>query len=647
MNRILHHLGLLLLAAFACSLSTAGFAENRTVTLTHDMMGDEQCMDLSTDKKNIVFKKCSNTDSQKWHIKTASGQYHTIKNPTLPDNFCLFSTLDGKTIEMRGCHSGTYSSQTYWKLITDDNKKYLLQSKIQQDYNRSGWLSVDDNRLILNSASRPEEKWNFTDTTVKQTTAIMNRTVGQNQCMDLASDKKKIVFNLCNSANTQQWMIEKAGGYNTIKNSALDENTCLFTTLNGDMVEMRQCNSGNYSSQTYWSVNFRTYDNYSIVSKVQNDFGRNGELSVNDNHALVLNDAAASVGNWHFSQYNAPVRSMKGTFSVLLLNTHFTGIPQRSTEEIRKALFGGNGQYSSLNQYLTLASYGALTLQEGKTLDNLDIGDPGSTCNSTLYRNKALELAKARGVNPDEYDLVYIEHTSNSKCSYSANATYPSELSKPGKFIVSNASGHKYWMWSHEFGHTLGFKHANILARCPATATGVRIDASCQIDGRDGGTNDISDTMGGGGGKMYPVNYMHEAGWLTDEQFPVVGNGTYKIDPLLDNNGGKQGLRIARNNPSFPYLVLEFRQANRFDSSWPEKSPFINGVIVRQIAPQSLKSYNVIVHTVPGSNDRNTPPLTAGKTLYDTYSGKMIKVVSVGNNGAVVTISDAVPFKEN
>ncbi len=642
MARIFCHFRLLLLTVFIFSVSIFCFAENLTVNITHDEAGSEHCMDLSSDQKSIVFNKCSNTNSQKWRINTASGKYNTIKNSTLPESICLFSSPDGKVIEMQGCRSGTYSPQTSWELISASNKQYSLRSKAQVDDGRSGWMSVNDNKLTLNVKSTSTGEWHFIDTIVRQTTTIMNSLVGLSQCMDLASDKKKITFNVCSGANSQQWLIDNVGGYNTLKNSTLDDNICVFSTLTGDVVEMRQCNSGTYGSQTYWSVNLKTPGKYSIVSKVQNDFGRNGELSVSNDHILTLNDASASVGNWRFSQYDPPRRSMKGTFNILLLNTHFTGRPQRPTNEIRNALFGVNGQYASLSEYLTLASRGALTIQEGKTLDNLDIGAPGDSCNSTVYRNKAIELARAQNINPDDYDLIYVEHTSNSKCNYAANATLPSQLTTPGKYIVSNASGHKYWMWTHEFGHTLGFKHANILVNCPATSTGVKIDHSCQIGGTDGGSNDISDTMGGGGGKMYPVNYMYEAGWLTDEQFPVVGNGTYKIDPLLDDKGGKQGIRIARNNPDFPYLTLEFRQANRFDNNWPENSAFINGVIVREISPKSLLSYNVIINTTPGSSDRNMPPLMPGKTLDDTYSGNVIKVDSVGSEGAIVTISDYV-----
>lgn len=647
MTRIIRRFILQLLAIFIFLISTFCYADNLTVNITHKIADSEKCMDLFSDQKTIVFNDCHNTNSQKWRIETAIGKYSTIKNSTLPENICLFSTTNGNTIEMRGCSSGTYNSQTYWELITADKKQYSLRSKVQVDYGRSGWLSLNDNKLTLNVDSTPTGKWHFIETTVRQTTAIMNRIVGLDQCMDLGSDKKKIAFNVCNGVSSQQWVVETVDGYNTIKNSTLDDNICLFSTTNGNAVEMRQCNSGTYNSQTYWSIAPKTHKKYSIISKVQKDYGRNGELSVNNDHVLTLNNATASVGNWSFSQYEPLRRSMKGTLNVLLLNTHFTGISQRPTNEIRKALFGGNGQYSSLSEYLALASRGTLIIKEGKTIDNLDIGNPGDSCNSRSYRDKAIELAKAQGINPDNYDLIYVEHTYNSKCSYAANAILPSKFTTPGRYIVSNASGHKYWMWTHEFGHTLGFKHSNILADCSTISTGVIIDDYCQISGKDGGSNDISDTMGGGGGRMYPVNYMHEAGWLTDEQFPVVGNGTYKIDPLLDDKGGKQGIRIARNNPNFPYLTLEFRQANRFDSSWAANSPFINGIIVREINPQPLLSYNVIIHTIPGSSDRSTPPLMPGKTLYDTYSGKAIKVDSIGSNGAIVTISDYISLRAN
>lgn len=643
MNRLF---GFQLLVACSFAFSFSCFAEGLIVAITHDAIDPERCMDLATDKKKIVFNKCSPANSQKWRIDSIDAAYTTIKNMDLPNDVCLFSTLSGENIEMQECKSGTYTSQTYWRLVTSGDEKYSLRSKVQQDYARSGWLSVNNDELTLNVEATPSGKWRFIDPPVNNTTAIFNKIAGQGQCMDLAPNKTAVVFNGCSGVGSQQWLVGRAGAYSTIKNSTLDNNICLFSSMDSKTIDMRRCDSGSYSSQTYWTVKLRGEETFSIISKVQNDLNKNGELYVNQNHALTLNDTSASTGSWSFSQYKPPMRSMKGVFNVLLLNTHFSNTPQRPTDEIRKALYGGKGPYSSLSEYLALASRGALTIQEGKTLDNLDIGPAGDTCNSTRYRDKAIELAKAQGVNPDDYDLVYVEYTANSLCSYVAIAILPSQLTKPGWYIVSNASGHKYWMWSHEFGHTLGFKHSNIFVSCPATATGVKIDNSCKVGGTDGGSNDLSDTMGGGGGKMYPVNYMYDVGWLTDEQFPIVSSGTYKIDPLLDDKGGKQGIRIKRNNPDFPYLMLEFRQANRFDSGWAANSPFINGVIVRAIRPDVLNSFNAIINTVPGSNDRNTPPLMVGKTLYDTYSGKIITVDSVGLSGAIVTVSDYIPPKD-
>lgn len=626
-----------LLATLALLSCHAVFAKDLTVTITHREAGAERCMDLSTDRKSIVFNACNNENTQKWHINAVSEKYNRIRNNTLPADNCLFSNYWGTQIGMQGCTSGTYLSQAYWEVIKSQDNQYSLRSKIQVDRRQSGWLSLHKGALALNIEDAATGKWTFADTDVKQYTSIINSIVGQNQCMDLADDKTKVVFNRCDRSPTQQWVLQGSGTFSTLKNATLPDNVCLFSITNGARVDMRECNSGTFKSQTLWRINAKANEHYAIISKVQNDYGRNGQLSVDRDDNLTLNDPAGAVGHWRLPDYTPPKRNMKGDVSVLLLNTHFTGASPQPTQDIRKALFGGNGPYTSLKEYLALASRGALTLKEGKTLDNLDIGPRGDSCDYASYRSKAIELAKAQGVDAADYDVIYLEHTHNNKCSYIAIASIPTRLDLPGKYIVSNAAGHKYWMWTHEFGHTLGFAHARMLANCPGTSTGVRIDSTCALTGG----SDSTDTMNGGGGRMYPVNYMHEAGWLTDTQLPVVGNGTYTIAPLLSDKEGYQGIRLSRNDPAFPYLVLEFRQPTHFDQNWPADSPFISGVVVRAISPTSSNSLNAIINTQPGSSASHTSPLMPGKTLHDTYSGKLITVAAVSPEGAVVTISDA------
>ncbi|MBF8795365.1 hypothetical protein IRZ70_21355 [Pseudomonas monteilii] len=46
------------------------------------------------------------------------------------------------------------------------------------------------------------------DMTVTISTVINNK-VGEDQCMDLASDKTKVIFNRCDTSPTQQWVMQK------------------------------------------------------------------------------------------------------------------------------------------------------------------------------------------------------------------------------------------------------------------------------------------------------------------------------------------------------------------------------------------------------------------------------------------------------
>ncbi len=195
-------------------------------------------------------------------------------------------------------------------------------------------------------------------------------------------------------------------------------------------------------------------------------------------------------------------------------------------------------------------------------------------------------------------------------------------------------------MWQHEFGHSLGGPHAKSLERCPYdNREVVQIGGSgCAVTA----AGDPSDTLNGGGSRLYPIPYLYYAVWLTDEQFPeALKNGTYKIAPLFREANATvvKGLRLFRSDGS--YLTLELRKPSPGFENWSADDPFVNGVIVRIARFGGNTVSNTLVDTTPtGIHGMKDAPLQAGASAYDVLSGKRITVSHIDDTGATVEISD-------
>ena len=322
-------------------------------------------------------------------------------------------------------------------------------------------------------------------------------------------------------------------------------------------------------------------------------------------------------------------RPLLGDKSVLLMVTHFNDSKPADSEVVRKAVFGDGDDHSSLRRYLEVASRGKLTLH-GQTLDSINLGDRPATCDSSAIRTAARNAALARGVNPDKFNYLFVDLPKMSSCNWSALAA------TPGNWILSNASGHGYWMWSHEFGHNLGAKHPGSLVDCPTPGGTVEVGGACRV----GKVDDPSDTMGGGGRRLYPASYQLFAGWLGEADVPEInGGGTYRLAPLWGDAPGAKAYRIARADGST--LWLEFRQPLRGFDDWKADDSFVNGVIVRTVAHGGNVLTNTLVDATPGSaNGMKDAPLMPGHALHDTLSGKIVTVKSVGPDGAVVEVKN-------
>jgi hypothetical protein len=459
-------------------------------------------------------------------------------------------------------------------------------------------------------------------------------------CMTLSENGTDIRTETCNGSAAQNWSFVRysTNGWFFIKNQEKGDKFCLRDFAFNGFIKMDACEGEGYTSSRLW-FNRNDVASSPLRSKLTKDLAReNNYLAVIDSKLSLSEDNAANAPEW-IAEKGYPERKItqiSGDKKALLLITHFDGYKPADTEIVSQAVFGENQNYTSLNQFLKISSRNKLNLY-GDTIDGINLGPKPDHCDTGKVRELIAEKAQEYGIDTSQYDYVFTEMTANEKCNFVAMAGLP------GNWIISNAAGHKYWMWSHEFGHNLGFHHIQALKNCPVTGNVLQINDDCTKTNQH--SDDATDTMGGGGGHLYPVNYQYLHGWLDDESVPLVKPVTakYTLLPLFSNEKGIKGIRIPRKDGSV--MVLEYRQPQEGYENWDEAHPVVNGVTVRIYTVNEDSVQNILVDTTPQSlsedKDTSDAQLAVDKTLFDEMSGRFITVNLVNQYLAEVTITSS------
>ncbi|ACB63600.1 hypothetical protein BamMC406_1109 [Burkholderia ambifaria MC40-6] len=470
--------------------------------------------------------------------------------------------------------------------------------------------------------------------------AIRNLATGGALCLGMSTGNGTYVgFQSCNGSDAQRWrMVRAASPYFNVKNvlaEAQGRDVCLRAAPSGQSpANLAPCGGADYPTTRMWRASIGASGAFTLQNKHWVDTGRRATLQAMDRTLAMLPEIDAPAARWTYDgELPSPRRVVTGARSVLLVSGHFTGQRANPAEPVRKAVFGDGDDFASLAHYLKLASRGKLTLS-GTMLTNVDLGAFPAGCQSGAILAQARAAAQARGVDANGFDYLFVDYPRSSECKFAGLAA------RPGQWILSNGAGTGYWMWTHEFGHGLGAGHPDSLRNCPVADGAVVLGSLCVT----GGIDDPTDTVGGGGRRMYPVDYQLFAGWLDDEDVPtLVKPGTYRIAPLWSALPGKQGYLLPRADGST--LLLEFRRpmgAKGTFEDWPDTSPFVNGVTVRIVRYPGNAIQNTLVDATPGSQDgMKDAPLMPGQSLVDTLSGRRITVLSADGSGAVVRIEPA------
>ncbi|RQR58776.1 carbohydrate-binding protein [Burkholderia sp. Bp9125] len=467
--------------------------------------------------------------------------------------------------------------------------------------------------------------------------AIRNLATGENLCLTVStSNGTDVGFQSCSGADAQRWrMVRAASGYFKVKNVLAESqgnDVCLRAApRNPGPVNMWPCDGTDYPTTRLWRAVIDTNGAFTLQNKHWSDIGKGTTLQVTDRTLEMRPAVEQPAARWtHDGELPSPTRIVTGERRVLLMSAHFTGQQANPAEPARNAVFGDGANSASLANYVEVASRGKLRLS-GTMLADVDLGAFPAGCKSSAILDQARAAARVRGVDPVAFDYLFVDFPYSSECKFAGLAA------RPGQWILSNGSGHGYWMWAHEFGHGLGAGHPDSLRNCPIDGGAVMLGAGCET----GGIDDPADTMGGGGRRMYPVDYQLFAGWLDETDVPLLAKpGTYHLAPLWNTLPGKQGYRLPRGDGS--YLLLEFRRPQGGKGAyedWPDTSPFVNGVTVRIVRYSGSTIQNTLVDATPDSKDgTKDAPLMPGKSLVDTVSGRRITVLSADAGGAVVQV---------
>ncbi len=352
-----------------------------------------------------------------------------------------------------------------------------------------------------------------------------------------------------------------------------------------------------------------------------------------------------------------PCRTV-GELKTAVILARFPGVDVSqylSPEEIGRMVFATEGP--SLDHYIRATSYGRTWLN-GRVLgwytldrswDCLPESDPG-------YNRQQLEIedavlrAAATQVDVGSFNrFLIIMPIGHCKGSFGGNcwngrsiATYTGSAFQRSGYSMNPRD--TLALLFHEFGHTLGLRHAKTedfgtIPLGPVFSEGVFKEYGSQL------------SVMGSPGFTGQFNAPERAalGWLTPgtDYISVQSPGVYSILPLDTQTAGLKALRIMRDKDSGAWLWLEYRQPTGvYDVGFPATS-FTGAVVHNEdpSSPQWLIPPTRLLDFTPSAtpNDFGDAPLRPGATWRDPYSPLVLRVTSTTAAGLTVEVNYDTP----
>jgi M6 family metalloprotease-like protein len=275
-----------------------------------------------------------------------------------------------------------------------------------------------------------------------------------------------------------------------------------------------------------------------------------------------------------------------------------------------------------------------------------------ATCDLGTYAQKAITAADSQ-INFNNYKYVLIVFPNNNPaCTYGGIAYYPPGVTystaEGNKRLLVSALPDNYfsdWIQTngiHEFGHSLGLRHANGWECGSAT-----LSTSCSSTEY----GDQFDVMGGGGYSYqahYGAFFKEYLQWLTTQNIRLVtASGIYQVDKIESLTSGIQSLKIPIEGTG-KYYNIENRTATGTDATLPANA--ITGALIK-IIPRSLSGSSTaeetnILDSSPGSdsfNDFKDAGFNLNSTFTDSDLGLSITSLSKTNGVLSVKVSFYAP----
>jgi hypothetical protein len=237
--------------------------------------------------------------------------------------------------------------------------------------------------------------------------------------------------------------------------------------------------------------------------------------------------------------------------------------------------------------------------------------------------SEARQAAEGAGFHPAGYAKVIVYYLFQ-KCSHGG-------LTSSSSRIVTTDLDHS--IIYHEFGHSLGFAHAELLHCVNSAGAVVPLSGNCTHEEY----GDRYDVMGTGIGS-YDANDAYRAGWLNG-QFYSTGESlttrTYSIAPLTQLPHAERAIKLTDGGQTF---WIEYRRHVGTDAKSAAESgvepEYVPGVVISRANAGRTERINVSGGTDPKDN-----AFRVGQSWADPLGTQIVTLLAESPSYATIRIS--------